>query len=600
MMKNFLAYRLPYGRGIHQDWETLKEMRRIGVDVICISPMNTNNLGGDPYSDYPMIWQWFGGYDFDSLEQQIRDVLKHHPEAKIIAVVDLNSPVWFSRALGCDSFINLTEAIAHPEWKKHVFDYLRAFIGYCEEHHADHMLGYIPAAGGTLEWYEDIFSHGMYKSLDYPAYCKAHGWPELPIPDYGKICRSEHDFIRDPELEASTIQFLRYGNCLIADFVAEVMREMRKLMRKDELIGIFYSYVFGLSSLGHSEFERAFDAEKPDFTVGASCNCDRKLGHTGGYTAMLHAVQRRGIGHLHEIDRITCTTKLQVSKFKTYQGAVWSRWQNTEETIAGLRREAGMALINGFSAWLFNIWGQSYTDPAVRKDLAITSCIWKKYANSSSGSASEILFVADTESNYHVRSTETPDWHRIQNRLGHALRNNLSAVGVGYDQTLFRDLEHADLSRYKVIIFQNPTVLDDKRIRILREKVLNSGRIVIWGIAPGTILNGKYTGKAYGFGTGDFTEILPSDPDELTAELLKENIRKAGVHEYAPGCAQWASKEFLLLNRASDAEPGELEVTLKDDAAQVTDLYTGKVIAVRNRKFKDLFAAPETKLYRIE
>ena len=102
------------------------------------------------------------------------------------------------------------------------------------------------------------------------------------------------------------------------------------------------------------------------------------------------------------------------------------------------------------------------------------------------------------------------------------------------------------------------------------------------------------------FPKGDYTSILPDDPDELTAELLKENIRKAGVHEYAPGCAQWASKEFLLLNRASDAEPGELEVTLKEDAAQVTDLYTGKVIAVRNRQFKDLFAAPETKLYLIE
>ena len=600
MMKNFLAYRLPYGRGLHQDWDTLEEMRRIGVDVICISPMNTNNLGGDPYSDYPMIWQWFGGYDFDSLERQIRDVLKHHPEAKILAVIDLNTPVWLSRALQCDSFINLTEAIAHPEWKKHVFDYLRAFIGFCERHHADHMLGYIPAAGGTLEWYEDIFSHGMHKSLNYPAFCRAHGWPELPIPDYGKICRSEHDFIRDPELEASTIQFLRYGNCLIADFVSELIREMRKLMRKDELIGIFYGYVFGLHSLGHNEFEHAFDTEKPDFTIGASCNCDRKLGHSGGYTAMLHAIRRRGIGHFHEIDRITSTTQLQVSKFKTYQGTAWTRWKTTAETIAGLRREAGMALINGFSAWFFNIWGQSYTDPAVRKDLAITSRIWKKYANSSSGSSSDILFVADTESNYHVKSTETPDWHRLQNRLAHMLRNNISAAGLGCDQTLFSDLEHADLAQYKVIIFQNPTVLTDERIRILREKVLKSGRTIIWGIAPGTILNGKYTGKAYDFGTGDFTGILPSDPEELTAELLRELMLKAGVHEYAPGCAQWASKEFLLLNRAPDAEIGELEVTLRRDAERVTELYSGKVIPVVDRKFKDMFAAPETKLYLIE
>ena len=96
-----------------------------------------------------------------------------------------------------------------------------------------------------------------------------------------------------------------------------------------------------------------------------------------------------------------------------------------------------------------------------------------------------------------------------------------------------------------------------------------------------------------------FTEKIGCPAEELTAELLRELMLKAGVHEYAPGCAQWASKEFLLLNRAPDAEPGELEVTLRRDAERVTDLYSGKVIPVVDRKFKDMFAAPETKLYLI-
>ena len=230
----------------------------------------------------------------------------------------------------------------------------------------------------------------------------------------------------------------------------------------------------------------------------------------------------------------------------------------------------------------------------------MTSRIWKKYADSSAGSISEVLFVADVESNYHVRSTPAPDWHRLQSSLGHALRNNLSATGIGYDQTLFDDLETMDLSRYKVIIFQNPSVLTEKRIGLLRKKVLKSGRFIIWGIASGTILNGKYTGKAYEFPAGDYTPILPDDPDELTADFLRETIRRAGVHIYAPTCSQWASEEFLLLNRGSDAEAGDLKVSLPKDASQVTDLYSGKVIEVRDRKFTDRFAAPETKLYRIE
>ena len=568
-------------------------MNRIGVDVICISPMNTRNNAGDPYSDYPPIWQWYDGYDFSSLDRQIQDVLEHHPNAKILSVVDLNTPDWLSRSLLCDSFLNFTEAVAHPDWKQNAFQYMRAFVEYCEMHYGDHMFGYIPAAGKTLEWLDAVLSTpGKHKSLLYPEYCKAHGWPELPIPDFGKVCHTEHDFIRDPETEADVIQFTRYGNHLCGDFAVEVIREMRKLIRKDEVIGMFFGYVFGIALNGHCEFERVFDQEKPDFVIGAACNCDRLLGHSGGYVAMLHALKRRGIAFLHEIDRITNSTELRVSKFKTYQGDIWDRWNTPEESVAGLRREIGMSLINGFSAWLFNIWGKSYADPAIIGDLKRTSEIWKQYAERSSGSTAEV--------NYHVKAMAAPSWHRLQNRLAHLVRNNISAAGLGCDQTLFSDLEHTDLSQYKVIVFQNLTVLNEERIRFLREKVLTSGRTIVWGIAPGTILNGKYTGKAYDFGKGNFTEVRPSDPEELTENVMRDLILKAGVHLYAPGCAQWASEEFLLLNRASDAEPGELEVTLRKDAKQVTELFSGKVIPVANRKFKDVFASPETKLYLID
>ena len=51
---------------------------------------------------------------------------------------------------------------------------------------------------------------------------------------------------------------------------------------------------------------------------------------------------------------------------------------------------------------------------------------------------------------------------------------------------------------------------------------------------------------------------------------------------------------------APDAEPGELEITLRRDVKQVTEFYSGKVIPVIDRKFKDMFAAPETKLYLVE
>lgn len=104
MLSPFLAYRLPYGKFLHQEWETLEFMRDAGIEWISISPMNTVNSVGDAYSDYPLIWKWDSVYDFRVLDAQMEDVLSHHPSARFLVTVDLNSPLWLSRRLSVDSF----------------------------------------------------------------------------------------------------------------------------------------------------------------------------------------------------------------------------------------------------------------------------------------------------------------------------------------------------------------------------------------------------------------------------------------------------------------------------------------------------------------
>ena len=94
MMKTpMLAYRLPYGKFLRREWETLEFMREAGINLVCISPMNTVNSVGDPYSDYSLIWKWDEVYDFGVLDRQIEEVLAHHPAARFLVTVDLNTPL---------------------------------------------------------------------------------------------------------------------------------------------------------------------------------------------------------------------------------------------------------------------------------------------------------------------------------------------------------------------------------------------------------------------------------------------------------------------------------------------------------------------------
>lgn len=596
MMESFLAYRLPYGPALHKDWSTLEFMRDAGVEVICFTPANSASGIGMPYADYPLTWRGERDYDFDSLERQIQDILAHHPRARLLPVIDLNTPPWLTHQLGCDSFISFTEALSNPEWKLPALEFMRAFVGYCHERHAERMFGYIPSAGRTFEWHEcHIQEPGFWKSIRYPEYCREHSWPELPIPSCLRTGTAAHDFVRDPESEADVIQFLRYSNALAADFAIEVVTEMRKIVSENEKIGLFYGYMQRLISHGHADSERAFDIAPPDFVVGASCGADHTLGCSGGYAMASKTMERRDIRVLHEIDRLTVSTSLPNIQRKT-----WRRWTSAAETVAGLRREFGMALINDFSTWFFNIWGQSYADPDVRRDIAQTCRIWKKFSGRSSGSRADLLLVFDPQSNDCVNCVGTPKHHRMQGLLGNGLRDAMSKSRFGYDQALFNDLEHLDLGKYRMIVFQNPTMLNDHRVKVLRDKVLTAGRTVVWGTLPGSVFNGKYVGKAYEFGAGDYTSFLPKDPSELTGEKLRELAIKAGAHVFEPGCAHWDSREFLLLNCGSESFSGERVVTLRREAKQVTELYSGRVIPVSNRQFTDRFDSPDTKLYLLD
>ena len=134
-----LAYRLPYGKFLKTEWETLEFIRDAGINLIVISPMNTANSLGDAYSDYPPVWQWLESYDFASLDRQFEDVLCHHPHARFLVTIDLNSPLWLARRpeQNADSFCQLSHCSLHREWKELTTRYLNAFLDHCETCRAD-------------------------------------------------------------------------------------------------------------------------------------------------------------------------------------------------------------------------------------------------------------------------------------------------------------------------------------------------------------------------------------------------------------------------------------------------------------------------------
>lgn len=605
MMTPVLAYRLPYGKFLHTEWETLEFMRDAGVDLVCVSPMNTINSVGDPYSDYPLIWKWDEVYDFSVLNRQLEDVLMHHPSARFIVVVDLNSPIWLARRLSLDSFYEVSNCSLHHEWKRLTLAYLKAFLEYNESRWGNRTEGYVIACGRTLEWIEiQNRKPAILKNIHFREWCRQRGLPELEVPTISDDVEYTHPFVYDPEKDLASLQWLHYVNELTADLVIEFISAARGMIRKEAKIGIFYSHIRDGGIFGHLDCERVLDSAPPDFVLGAACNRPADIGCDSGYIGVTEMLKRRNINFLFECDRITSDANLKMSEFVTLSGGIWDGWKSEADDIAGLKRELGMALVNRHSFWFFNIWGGMYRTPGVRRMIRRAAEVWKQYAPLSTGSAAEILLVIDPESNYHLH--DVPQFRKFPR-----LENRFSAAGLPVDTATWEDLKMMNVSRYRMIIFENLVVLNAEKESLLRERICRDGRTVIFIHQAGIIRNGVYAEANVEQFTGipaDGQEIhirdleswrlvYTPDADALTTETLFRLAGEAGVHIYAEETAFHVSREFLSVHCASG---GQRKIRLPFQAERITEIFEGRVIAENTDTFSDFFASPGTNIYFIE
>ena len=97
--KPFFAY-----RSFWKEFDAMKRFARIGVNQFVVFPGNSTNSLGEPYCQYDPVWKWYDTYDFTPFDEQMNDVLRICPDAEILCMIDLNSPLWLARQLHVDSY----------------------------------------------------------------------------------------------------------------------------------------------------------------------------------------------------------------------------------------------------------------------------------------------------------------------------------------------------------------------------------------------------------------------------------------------------------------------------------------------------------------
>jgi len=611
--ENFFAY-----RSFWPEFEAMKQFREAGVNTVCIFAANTNNSLGLPYSKYPPIWRWFDKYDFESLNKQYDDVLNVNPDAEFICMIDLNSPDWLQRQLSgrgdsaeSDSFTMLSCASANPDWKEATTKYLVTVIKHIEERYGDRVKSYLLACGTTDEWMD--YSQGVAgrnKIHEWKKWLKDNNKEVLRVPELESIDSATFEnFIRDPAKEQNVIDYANFNGELIVDTILSFVGAARKIIPNKRQIGMFFGYILELTRnrhvwCGHLEYERLYSSPEIDFFISPGTYADRPMGGGSGFMVPNGTRLQHGKGFLHEIDHRTHTYNDNLDEYVSIGWMV--PWKNQAETTAGLKREFSLATVNNTSLWCFDMWGEVFNTPETMKIVKQGKKIWDNYTSKSYKNIAEVAMIVDPQSSLYLN-----DRNDKVGQIYQGMRNNLNRMGAPFEVFSFNDLNKVNLEQYKLLLFPGIFEITPAKMGVLNKFVFNNNRSVLFIYAPGICdsrnLDIRRVKEISGtsFNTSGISKVerdnwlsfYSPDYETVTPKALKQIALEAGVTIYCDDEVPVYANERLVAIHT--AHGGEKIITLPVSVDKVKELYTGRIILVKKRKFKYNFLTPDTVLFEI-
>ena len=572
---------------------------------------------GLPYAKYPPTWCWYGKYNFESLDQQIRDLKKIKEDIKLICMIDLNCPEWLARRMSLyretgDSFTHLTDSLANIHWKEPTMEYLSAFLEHTEKYHADSITAYVIACGHTDEWFDhnnDLC--GLPKALKYVEWREKKGLPYGEPPSALRLCKAAYDgFLLDPEKSSDVFDYRKFCNELVGDSICEFAAETRKRIRKEVEIGVFYGYVVDRKEAAestHLDYEKVANCPDIDFMISPGSYDDRDMGGGSGWQSCAGTEKLAGKTHMHECDQRTHTYNHYLSPYVSFNVP---SWKNHEEDLAGIKREFALALINQSSLWWFDMWGGFYQEQELFDCFAKMKQIYTEKVELPVSPVEETIMVVDPDASYYI--AHGTDWKR-QGLFACSTRIKLNRTGMPFECYCLDDIPKIpNLDKIKFVVMACPWEITPEKEEMLRKYLLKDNRMILWLYAPG-LSDGKtldesrcekWIGKPLQDAAGlefhsmnGWKSAFIRNPNDLQVSDLKELALKAGVHIYTDAeCPVYANNRFMAVH-CKDAQV--LNLSLPEGFFFGKELYSGKEFEAGQNKMVWQTTGPETLLFEL-